>query len=281
VIGLMENSSARIYIRHLQISTLRAMNNAAAPTLPLLVYSDLDGTLLDHQDYSWEAARPGLDRLKELGAGLVLASSKTAAEIQPLQQEMGLTHMPAIVENGAGILWPGTTDEGEDCYPRLRSMLNVLPSGFLGFGDLTDQEVAQKTGLNLTQAVLAKQRRFSEPGLWTGSDVGLQEFLSSAKRTGLRARQGGRFLTLSFGKTKADAMAEVTAKLQPRRTIALGDAPNDSEMIQAADQGVIISNPHGPTIPPFPPKIETRILRTTQSGPRGWSHAILTLTAAL
>lgn len=29
-----------------------------------LVFTDLDGTLLDHDTYSWEAARPALDRLK-------------------------------------------------------------------------------------------------------------------------------------------------------------------------------------------------------------------------
>nr|WP_170326704.1 HAD-IIB family hydrolase [Ruegeria arenilitoris] len=257
------------------------MNDAAAPALPLLVFSDLDGTLLDHHDYSWEAARPGLARLTELGAGLVLASSKTAAEIRPLQQEMGLSHMPAIVENGAGVLWPGTTDGDDDCYPRLRSLLKTLPSGFVGFGDLTDKEVAKQTGLNLAQATLAKRRKFSEPGRWTGSEAGLQQFLSAAERAGLHARQGGRFLTLSFGATKADAMNEIVGHLKPARTNALGDAPNDSEMIRAADQGVVIANPDGPSMPPFPPEIEARVLRTTQSGPRGWSDAILTLTAGL
>ncbi|WP_254437929.1 HAD-IIB family hydrolase [Ruegeria arenilitoris] len=278
----MENSSVRIYIPHLQISTSGAMNDAAAPTLPLLVFSDLDGTLLDHHDYGWDAARPGLALLTELDAGLVLASSKTAAEIQPLQRDMGLTHMPAIVENGAGVLWPGKSNsDDDDAYLRLRNILRSLPKGFVGFGDLTAQEVAQKTGLSLVQAALAKQRNFSEPGLWTGSETSLQTFLSAAASAGLFARQGGRFLTLSFGKTKADAMMDIVEHLKPVRTIALGDAPNDSEMICAADQGAIIANTDGPSIPPFPPEIEARILRTTQSGPRGWSEAILTLTAGL
>ncbi|MDX1742688.1 MAG: HAD hydrolase family protein, partial [Ruegeria sp.] len=147
--------------------------------------------------------------------------------------------------------------------------------------DMTDMDVAQATGLSPAQAALARRRRFSEPGLWTGSQAGLQAFLKEAARTGVMARHGGRFLTLSFGRTKADAMAEVIQHLKPLRTIALGDAPNDAEMIQAADQGVVVANPEGPSIPPFPPDIETQVLRTTHSGPRGWSEAILTLTADL
>ncbi|MBO9412432.1 MULTISPECIES: HAD-IIB family hydrolase [unclassified Ruegeria] len=249
--------------------------------LPILVFSDLDGTLLDHKTYSWSAAKPGLKRLAEIGAGVVLASSKTAQEIMPLRDSMGQADMPAIVENGAGILWPDNPDEGKDDYPRLRALLKKLPQGFVGFGDMTIDEVAQKTGLSSRQANLARQRKFSEPGVWTGSDVDLAEFLEAARAHGLYARKGGRFLTISFGQTKADAMREVVRHLHPVRTIALGDAPNDIEMIQAADQGVVVANPHGPNIPPFPAPVEARVLRTQQSGPQGWSDAILTLTADL
>jgi hypothetical protein len=49
-----------------------------------VVFSDLDGTLLDHETYSFDAARPGLDALKSRGIPLILASSKTRAEMQDL-----------------------------------------------------------------------------------------------------------------------------------------------------------------------------------------------------
>ena len=108
----------------------------------------------------------------------------------------------------------------------------------------------------------------------------LELFLAAANLHGLKARQGGRFLCLSFGKTKADAMADVIHTLHPDKTIALGDAPNDLEMILAADQGVIIANPHGTAIPTLDADDERRILRTKLAGPKGWSDAILLLTAA-
>lgn len=247
----------------------------------LLVFSDLDGTLLDHHDYSWAAAKPGLQRLSDLKAGLVLASSKTAAEILPLRQELGLFRMPAIVENGSGILWPDQPNSGETCYAKLRASLAELPKGFEGFGDMSDSEIANLTGLDPQQASLARQRRFSEPGLWTGSTSGLEAFLAAAQEHGLHARQGGRFLTLSFGSTKADAMREVISHFTPRLTIALGDAPNDREMLELADHGVVVHNPHSAGISQFPSDTEAHILRTKQAGPQGWSDAILALTRDL
>ena len=55
----------------------------------LLVATDLDGCLLDEETYSYEAARPALDALARRRVPLVLCSSKTRAEMQPLARELG------------------------------------------------------------------------------------------------------------------------------------------------------------------------------------------------
>ena len=62
--------------------------SAARPTM--LVFTDLDGTLLDHNDYGYGPALPALTELKARDIPLVLASSKTAAEIAPLHHDLGL-----------------------------------------------------------------------------------------------------------------------------------------------------------------------------------------------
>ncbi len=249
--------------------------------LPLLVFSDLDGTLLNHHDYSWDAAQPALKRLRDFGAGLVLASSKTAAEIIGFRQAIGFSNMPSIVENGAGILAPGHPETGGPSeYLNILNILQHLPPGFRGFADMSVQEVSDRTGLDLVEAEKAQDRHFSEPGVWEGAPEDLDGFISEAGRYGLKARQGGRFLTLSFGKTKADAMSDVIRQLKPERTIALGDAPNDLEMILAADTGVVVANRHGAPIPVQALEDEQWIFRTIREGPEGWAEAILTLTAS-
>ncbi len=244
-----------------------------------IVFTDLDGTLLDHDSYSHAAALPAIEGLKARGVPVVLASSKTAAEIAPLRAELGLGHCPAIVENGAGVLPAGAAPDGAAAdYARLRTVLNEVPGDlraqFRGFGDWSDAQVAEKTGLPLAQARLARQRAYSEPGLWLGDAAGKAAFLAALAERGVHAKQGGRYLTLSFGGTKADRMAEITALFGAPVVIALGDAPNDIEMLQVADIGVVIANPHGAPLPELRGEAAGRILRSTKFGPEGWNEMI-------
>jgi mannosyl-3-phosphoglycerate phosphatase len=249
---------------------------------PLIVFTDLDGTLLDHHDYAWQAAAPALDRLRELRIPVIIASSKTAAEIAPLRAEIGIADCPAIVENGAGLLPPGKRAEGPaPDYARLRAALDDLPgelrARFTGFGDMTDEEVARITGLPRPAAALARQRSFSEPGLFDGNADRREALTAALAERGVTARYGGRFLTLSFGGTKADRMADIAASYGTPETVALGDAPNDVEMLATADHGVIIANPSGRPLPPLAGETGGRICRSEKPGPAGWNTEILRL----
>ena len=71
----------------------------------LIVFTDLDGSLLDGTTYSYEAATPALTALREQGIPLVLVSSKTRAEMEPLRQRL-VHHDPFIVENGGAVFIP-------------------------------------------------------------------------------------------------------------------------------------------------------------------------------
>lgn len=248
-------------------------------SVSLVVYTDLDGTLLDHETYSWAPAGPALARLADLDVPVVLASSKTAAEIRKVQIDMNLAAVPAIVENGAGVLEPDETGQQDTRdYDRLRQALEQLPQdlrvSFVGFGDMTDREVAQLTGLSEADAALARDRQFSEPGLWTGDARHRLLFLSALSERGITSREGGRFLTLSFGRTKQDRMSEIAVRFAPELTIALGDAPNDVEMLNHADFGVIIANPHREPLPALPGEATGQIRRMQEPGPAGWNRAI-------
>ncbi|MEL6682402.1 MAG: HAD-IIB family hydrolase [Pseudomonadota bacterium] len=245
---------------------------------PLLVFSDLDGTLLDHTTYDWTAAKPALTRLQVLGAPVILATSKTAAETRILQHAMGLDSYPAIVENGAGLIDRLVSVDQTNSYHKLRKILDTLPNplrgSFTGFGDMSVEKVMQITGLTENKAKAAKTRDFSEPGLWTGTPAAQTEFIEVLERQGVTARLGGRFLTLSFGTTKKDRMATIADRYPSAVTLALGDAPNDIEMLQAADYGVIVANSHHAPLPTMPGEKTGHITRTTADGPQGWNNAV-------
>ena len=73
-----------------------SQSGAARPSLQdtLLVFSDLDGSLLDIHTYAWQPAMPWLDKLQDFQVPLILCSSKTAAEMQDIQQDLGLEGLP-------------------------------------------------------------------------------------------------------------------------------------------------------------------------------------------
>ena len=56
-----------------------------------LVFTDMDGTLLDHHTYSFDAAKPALNALDEKNIPVIPTTSKTFAELQPLRKSIAST----------------------------------------------------------------------------------------------------------------------------------------------------------------------------------------------
>ncbi len=251
----------------------------------LIVFTDLDGTLLDHHTYDYAPAQPTFERLRRHKIALILASSKTAAEMIPLRTVLGFSHCPMICENGSGTV-PGGEDRlpPTNTYQRLRQALGeVEPSLrdlFQGFGDLGSEGIAEVTGLTIEAAERAAKRQFSEPGLWRGTNAQAQAFLAALGEFGITGRLGGRFLTLSFGATKALQMAAITTAENAQVTIALGDAPNDAQMLSAADYAIVLPNAQG-----HPVEVQTRdgaeVIHADQPGPVGWNASLGALLTRL
>ena len=68
-----------------------------------IIFSDLDGTLLDHKTYTFDPALEALSIIKSRQIPLILSSSKTRAEIERIQSHLTLKD-PFIFENGSKTL---------------------------------------------------------------------------------------------------------------------------------------------------------------------------------
>ena len=253
---------------------------------PVLVVTDLDGSLLDHNTYSFTAAKPALTILKHANIPLIINSSKTASEIKELRTQLD-NHDPFIIENGSGIYL--TNNERIDFGIKRQDILNYLHMlrqehefKFTGFNDLNNNELAVLTGLSEKEAERAKQRDFTEPLLWQDSEEQYITFCSLLVQKNLSAVKGGRFISVSGKIDKGKAVAWIRDfygkqyELAPK-VVALGDSENDIPMLKQADYPVLIRSPaHGlPTI-----DIKDVII-TKETGPLGWNNSLIELLKKL
>lgn len=261
----------------------------------LLVFTDLDGTLLDHNDYSWSAAEQALAELKRHRIPLITNTSKTLAESVAVQKRLGIAG-PMIFENGAGIALPegselvGAADlpligdlrlkTFAEPYEAVRHVLRQLREQhayqFTGFGDMSTAQIQQCTGLNEESAAAAQQRHFGEPIIWQDSPEREAEFLDYVRQAGLNFTRGGRFLHVMGSADKGAAMQWLTAQYPGASTVvALGDGENDVPMLQAADIAVLIRSP-AHELPSFACHRQPPTLMIPQGvGPSAWNRAVL------
>lgn len=265
----------------------------------LLVFTDLDGTLLDHHTYSFQPALSTFQTLQTFTIPCILNTSKTFAELSDLRQ--ALKHKdPFIVENGAAVYIPkelglisasdieqgGISDHGDYWLkafgPNRQNLIDITNRlkehyQFTRFSDMDWQMVVELTGLSESNAKLAMQREFTEPMCWKDSAKALNSFRDALRGTGIQVQKGGRFTHL-MGQDcdKAKAMLWLRDQYsqyyqQSVTTMALGDGENDIGMLSKADIPVVIRSPvHAP--PEIPGRYDSWL--TESFGPEGWAQAI-------
>ena len=252
-----------------------------------VVFTDLDGTLLGHHDYSIAGALAGLSRCEKLGIPVVPTTSKTAAETLSLMERLSL-RWACIVENGSAAIIPeqspwraAAPESGALRFGAERAqILDALPAlrqstgaRFVAFNEMPIAGIAELTGLSLDDAQQAANRGYSEPLHWQDSDAALDAFETAVEAAGLRCLRGGRFVHV-LGPTDKGLAAKAlldAVGLSEVPVIALGDAGNDEALINAAHIGVWVRSPRGPA-PSTTARVRT--FRTQALAPDGWTEGV-------
>jgi mannosyl-3-phosphoglycerate phosphatase len=270
----------------------------------LIIFTDLDGTLLDQEDYSYKPALPMLEKLKQQKIPVVPVTSKTRVEVEDLRQVVGLTD-PFIVENGSAVFLPSETNETDrpflantepwgdyhllrlgctyaEARTGLQAVSQQLGESLRGFGDLTAAEVQDLTGLPLDAVQRAQTREFTEPFVTPKSSS--ENLEAIAHSFGFRVLVGDRFSHLIGGNAGKGAAvkklqqyyqqcAQQTAaadSVEKMITVGLGNSPNDLEMLEAVDIPIVIPARKGP----HPGLADRGWQIAPEHGPTGWAMMV-------
>lgn len=235
---------------------------------PLLIATDIDGTLLDPADRVTARTAAVLARLVPCGVGLVLVTGRPPRWIPPVVAQVGVAGL-TVCANGA-VIYDAAADR-------------VVSAHTLDAATLVDiaaavSDVLPGAGLAVERIGIAGEHFMAEPGYrhaWVGSDHTLQAraelfdmpavkmlvrdpALASDVMVAALAPVIGSAADLTFshpgglveisapGVTKATGLAEVAASVgvAAADVVAFGDMPNDLEMLRWAGLGVAMGNAH-------------------------------------
>jgi len=224
-------------------------------TTPLLLFSDVDGTLLDRDGHYAMSA----DELAPFTRSLliVLASSRTVLELSRNQRALGITG-PVVAENGAVIAFPwhelhaccGSRDQIDGrlwCVITLGVTAASIRAAIL-------REAAQ-LGLDFVDQLdvdPALDRRASvclRPGYGASTST-LAPLAARLATLGYTAASGGDWLAVTQHADKGRGARAVLTELAERGETplvvgAVGDGDNDVPLLCAADQRYVIARDNG------------------------------------
>lgn len=264
-----------------------------------LIFTALEGALLDPRTGSFAEAEDALSELDRRHIPLILVTSRTRAEIEPLRRKLEHSH-PFITESGGGIFFPdgyfnlkipGAERSGRYLcvalgrpYKQVCAALDDVSEesgvGVAGFHHMSSREIAENTGLRPRDAELARDREFEERFFFTSADEeAIARFVTAARERGCDARPGQTFWHFSSGCDPARAVRSLTqlfrdATRTKLQAVGIGAAPEDLWWLRATDHAVLLPGRASAPEPSDANELKN-IVRGEASGPAGWSTAVL------
>ena len=259
-----------------------------------VVFTDIDGTLLDSRS-------PDVNKMKELvdasiqnGIHLIFCSSKTEQEQNKIKSQVYLNE-PYIVENGGAIIIPANYFKKTNITNakisqsnyiieiggsaiEIRSLLNEIKVkcgiNFKGVSDLTALELSNITKLPQDYARRMMDRKYSETIVQINNKQ-LAEFATIIEKEGLKIIPGGQYFDITLGNDKGTAVNILMDIFRKEFTngvifIAIGDSKNDESMLSLVDFPMLVQKFDGS----WEDLQLKKVKRINGIGPKGWEIAL-------
>ncbi len=265
----------------------------------IIIFTDLDGTLLDHHTYSHHDADEALLQVRKQDASLILCSSKTKEEIEVYRKRLSNSE-PFIIENGGAIYIPkgfkkftvrfdhedndyfiikiGTEYKKlVDAFKKIKCKTKVKAKGM---NEFSLDEIIQLTELREEEALLAMKRKYTLPFIVQGGADEVKAIKNEIALSGLNFTEGAKFMYLMGENDKGKAvriLVDIFKRNYSEReitTVGIGDSLNDLPMLEAVDRPFLVkkvSGDHDERI-----RVKNLIL-ADGIGPIGWNRVVLRL----
>jgi mannosyl-3-phosphoglycerate phosphatase len=269
-----------------------------------LIFTALEGALVDPRTGSFAGAEEALSELEQQKIAFILLTTRTREEIDPIRRKMGHNH-PFITENGGGIFFPDgyfslripgsvrtarylSITQGRpyaEVCEALDDIAEETAVGVAGFHHMSLREIADNTGLRPRSAELARAREFDEPFYFTSADdKAIARFVKAARERGFDTRRGRTFWHLSSGCDTARAVRTLSQLFREAAHIKLslvgiGGGKQDLRWLSAVDHAVLLPESRESTKPSEQPEATAgrtkAIVMGDMPGAAGWSKTIL------
>ena len=223
----------------------------------IIIFSDLDGTLLHKKNFKFDQIKNYLKKLISNKIILVPNTSKTEFEIKDFIKELGIK-LPFICENGSAIYNLNLINSKlpkkiilSKNIKDILEILNKIPYKFrekiIDLRKLNKKKQLEIFGLPKNKLQAALKRKFTIPIKFNGNINEKKKFHSQIKKLGLSIQYGGRVSNLGDKVDKSKAirvflkMIKIKIK-DPIKTIGVGDNHNDIKMLKNTDIPCLVFN---------------------------------------
>ena len=258
-----------------------------------VIFTDIDGTLLDSYLPDIKKAKKLVEKTLQNGIHLILCSSKTELEQNIIRSNIEL-HEPFIVENGGATIIPVgyfnkskiihskkfqknyIIETGGPAY-RIRSLLKKIRTkydiNFKGVSDLSITELSKITRLPQEYAKRMMKRKYSETIVQIDNND-IPKFENILEKVGLKMIPGGQYFDITLGNDKGTAvkiLIDIFRKEYENNVIffGIGDSKNDEPMLSLVDIPMLVQKSDGSW-----ERLQIDKLQKVHGiGPKGWEIA--------